>query len=151
VTFSTISYYPVSLNTHRGYAMQEQADLLNDAKSYFDHWRTTRTKRGKIPEYLWEKVKPLIGRYSLTTITETLNINTNQMRQHLDLGKDVNFVEVRTNREPRPHAISYPKIVAIDRHNKTCSIEIYRSTGGMLKIDDYPIESLDTMIAQFMR
>lgn len=131
--------------------MQEQANLLIDAKFHFDHWRTTRTKRGKIPDYLWDKVKPLIGRYSLTTITETLNINTNQMREYLDLGKEVNFVEVRTNREHNPQEISYHQTVAIDRHHNTCSIEIHRSTGGMLKIDNYPVESLDTIITQFMR
>lgn len=131
--------------------MQEQANLLNDAKSHFDHWRTTRTKRGKIPDYLWDKVKSLIGKYSLTTITEMLNINTNQLREHLDLGKEVNFVEVRTNRDSKPQAFSYHQTVAIDRHHKTCSIEIHRPTGGMLKIDDYPVESLDTIITQFMR
>ena len=131
--------------------MQEQANLLNDAKSHFDHWRTTRTKRGKIPDYLWDKVKPLIGKYALTTITETLNINTNQMREHLDFGKEVNFVEVRTNRESNPQTLSCHQTVSIDRHHKTCSIEIHRSTGGMLKIDDYPIESLDMIITQFMR
>lgn len=60
--------------------MQQQIDLLNDAKSHFDHWHATRTKRGKIPDYLWDKVKPLIGKYSITTITDTLNLNTNQIR-----------------------------------------------------------------------
>jgi hypothetical protein len=41
--------------------MQQDA-LFDDVKSHFDHWRTTRTKRkrGKIPEYLSNRVKPLI-------------------------------------------------------------------------------------------
>ena len=36
--------------------MQQQPNLLDDGKSHFDHWRATRIKRGKIPEYLWDKV-----------------------------------------------------------------------------------------------
>jgi hypothetical protein len=66
--------------------MQHNTNSLDDAKSYFNHWRATRTKRGKFPDYQWGKVKPLISRYSLTTITESLSISTNQMRKHLDLG-----------------------------------------------------------------
>lgn len=54
--------------------MQQQIDLLIDAKSHFDHWRATRAKRSKIPDDLWNKVKPLIGRHSLTDITKALSI-----------------------------------------------------------------------------
>jgi len=38
----------------------QQNTSLEEAKSHFDHWRATRTKRGKIPAYLWDKVKPLL-------------------------------------------------------------------------------------------
>jgi hypothetical protein len=59
----------------------QQNTLLDEAKSHFDHWRLTRTKRGKTPEYLWEKDKPLINRHPLTAIIHALNINTNQIRE----------------------------------------------------------------------
>jgi hypothetical protein len=62
--------------------MQQRA-LLEDVKFHFDHWRTTRTKRGKIPEYLWDKVKSIMEYYPLTVITNTLRLNTNQIRENL--------------------------------------------------------------------
>lgn len=128
--------------------MQHSTNLLNDAKSHFDHWRATRTKRGRIPDYLWEKVKPLIGRYSLTAITESLSLNTNQMREHLDLGETVNFIEVSSNVATLPQSNDQAVIAINDA--KTCSIELHRSNGGMLKIAEFPIESLHMIITQFM-
>ena len=132
--------------------MQQQIDILSDVKSHFEHWRATRIRRGKIPDYLWDKVKLLIGRYSLTTITEALGINTSQMREHIDLGGKVNFVEVNTDTETKIQTQSNldHHITAILDDNKTCSVELHRSTGGMLKICDYPIVSLPMIIAQFI-
>jgi hypothetical protein len=50
--------------------MQQHA-LLEDVKFHFDHWRTARTKRGKIPGHLWDKVKSIMAHYPLTVITNT--------------------------------------------------------------------------------
>jgi hypothetical protein len=49
--------------------MQQYPSSLEEVKSHFDQWRATRTKREKIPVNLWDKVKLLLGRYSLTSIT----------------------------------------------------------------------------------
>ena len=73
----------------------QQNTLLDETKSHFDHWRTTRNKRGKIPEYLWDKVKPLMDHYSLTTITNALRINTNQIKENINFGLEINFVEAK--------------------------------------------------------
>lgn len=35
---------------------------LDEVKNHFDTWRLTRTKQGKIPKYLWDEVKTLVGR-----------------------------------------------------------------------------------------
>ena len=52
--------------------MQNNIPSLEDVKSHFDHWRATRPKRCKIPSSLWDKVKPIIGHYSMTNITQAL-------------------------------------------------------------------------------
>lgn len=129
--------------------MQQQTDLLTDVKSHFDHWRATRTKRGKIPEYLWDKIKPLIHKYSLTAITEALSINTNQMREHINLASEINFVEASTDEKTNSQATMKHQISVAD-DKITCSIELHRSTGGMLKIIDYPIKSLPVIISHFI-
>ena len=127
--------------------MQQQIDLLTDVKSHFDHWRVTREKRSKIPDDLWTKVKLLVGKYSLTTITKALSINTNQMREHIDLNNEINFIEVVTDTKINSQI---PDHHTINTENKiTCSIELHRSTGGILKIMDYPIESLPMLISTF--
>jgi hypothetical protein len=35
--------------------MQHNTNLLDHAESHFYHWRATRTKRGKIPDYHGKK------------------------------------------------------------------------------------------------
>ena len=129
--------------------MQHQIDLLSDVKSHFDHWRATRTKRGKIPEYLWEKVKLLIDKYSLTVITETLGINTNQLRENVEVKSKINFVEIVTDTTSQLSSTAQHQ-VSVPNNKATCSIELHRSTGGVLKISDYPIESLSVIITQFI-
>jgi len=63
----------------------------------FDHWRATRTKKHeRIPKSLWDEVKILIGRYSLSDITKILSINTGQIKDNLKIETKINFVEVRT-------------------------------------------------------
>jgi len=79
--------------------MQQYPSSLEEVKSHFDQWRATRTKREKIPASLWDKVKLLIGCYSLTSITKALRINSNQMKENLDMDAAINFVEALGARE----------------------------------------------------
>ncbi len=122
--------------------------LLDEAKSHSDHWRLTRTKRGKIPEYLWEKVKPLIKRYHLTAITRALNINSNQIREHLKIDENINFVEVQTE-EALPLQTRQP-IISLLPDTQTCSIELHSAGGCVLKINAFPVASLPVIITQLM-
>ena len=121
----------------------QQNTLLEEAKSHFDHWRLTRTKRGKIPEYLWEKVKPLITHYPLTEITRALSINTNQIREHLEMDVSINFVEAEIPQRHQP-------TVSLSADIATCSIELLRVSGCVLKINALPVASLPAIITQFM-
>ncbi|KTD70748.1 hypothetical protein Lste_0526 [Legionella steelei] len=41
---------------------------LDTVKQAFRHWRATRTKRGQIPDELWEQVKGLLGDYTPSKI-----------------------------------------------------------------------------------
>jgi hypothetical protein len=63
----------------------QQHVLLEDVKFHFDHWCTTRTRRGKIPGHLWDKVKSLIQHYPLTVITNSLRLKTNQIGENLTI------------------------------------------------------------------
>src|SRR5690606_32093308 len=110
------------------------------------HWRTTRTKRSKIPEYLWDKVKSLIEYYPLTAITNALRINTNQIRENIKIDTIIHFVEAKS-------AATVPikkPIILPSTDTPTCSIELHRTSSGILKISVFPITSLSAIISQFM-
>ena len=127
--------------------MQENLLSLDEIKSHFDHWRTTRTKqRERIPEYLWDHVKTLVGRYSLTDITQVLRINTSQMKDNIQLNKKINFVEARAEAS----SAEGQSIISFPNSGCTCSIELHRANGGFLKIGALPVTSLPAIINQFM-
>ena len=54
---------------------------LSDVVNNFHHWRSTRTKRGKIPSELMDQACSLIGRYPLTKISSSLSICHSHFRQ----------------------------------------------------------------------
>lgn len=78
--------------------MQNNTILFDHVKSHFDQLQRTRSKPEKIPDYLYEKVKLLIGHYSLTTLAEKWCISNNQMQEHLDVDNTVNSIEIRTEK-----------------------------------------------------
>jgi hypothetical protein len=131
----------------------QQADTpttltLSDVKQHFDHWRTTRIKQSKIPDSLWSEVKTLIGRYPTSQITTALRVNAHQISSGVAAKSDFTFVAVRPNASPMPTTKSAPS----DRANPeaTCTFEIHRSSGGILKISAFPVASLVTIINQFV-
>ena len=125
----------------------QQNTLLDEVKSHFAHWRTTRTKRGKIPGYLWDKVKPLVEHYPLAEITQALSVNTNQIKENINIDTSLHFVEAKTESLFDP---PNQQIFSICADTQTCSIELHRADGGILKINTLPVSSLPAIITQFM-
>ncbi len=77
--------------------MNKDVDKLKSVKESFIHWRITRAKQGKIPDYLWEQVKGLLDDYSLAKICTALNISKTQIKEKLMTKDDIDiqFVEVK--------------------------------------------------------
>lgn len=121
---------------------------LDDVKNHFDHWRTTRAKRGKIPTSLWSEVKTLIGRYPTNKIAQTLGINAYQISTRVNNKTDFTFVTARRADLTTPSA-KPGSPCSIDIKD-TCSLEIHRPNGGLLKINEFPVQSLINIINQFM-
>jgi hypothetical protein len=57
---------------------------LEAVKSRFDHWRSTRIKRTKIPEHLWNDVKELSKTYGHSQISSSLGISYPKLCSHLE-------------------------------------------------------------------
>ena len=77
--------------------MSKDIDPLMSVKESFTHWRSTRLRQGKIPDYLWEQVRGLFTHYPIAKICSTLSISTVQVREKLLSKEDVTiqFVEVK--------------------------------------------------------
>ena len=121
---------------------------LNDVKQHFDHWRVTRIKQSKIPDSLWGEVKTLVGRYPISQITTALRVNAHQISAGIAAKSDFTFVSVRSN--PSPVPATKPTLSEQINSEATCTFEIHRSSGGMLKISAFPVASLATIINQFV-
>lgn len=127
--------------------MQQILLSLDDVKAHFEHWRSIRTRqRERIPQYLWDEVKTLIDRYSLTEITSALRINTAQIKDNLKIKTTINFSEVKID-NLNPFQSSF---MSVSEKGDTCSIELHRSNGVILKITALPISVVQNIISQFM-
>lgn len=127
--------------------MDNKLLTLDDVKSHFEHWRSTRAKqREKIPQYLWDEVKILIDHYSLADIASVLRMNTGQIKHNLKIKPKINFIEAKVDGF-NPFQSSR---ISILEKEQTCSIELHRSNGVVLKINAMPIATIQKIISQFM-
>lgn len=65
-------------------------DPLESAAKQFAHWRSTRKKRGAIPEPLWALALSLRTQYGFTKIIKTLKLSGNDFKKRLNHGSAAN-------------------------------------------------------------
>ena len=58
-------------------------DDLSRTRALFEHWRATRSGRGKIPEELWQAVIALRDRYSASPLCRELHLSAGALRARL--------------------------------------------------------------------
>lgn len=75
--------------------MHKQKLDLDDVKQNFEQWRGSRTKQGKIPDYLWAQTLNLIGRYNMSKIVQTLGMSTQQLKSKMNEVADAEFEALR--------------------------------------------------------
>src|SRR5689334_2991429 len=104
--------------------MQQNSLSLDDVKSHFEHWRTTRTKlRERIPQHLWDEVKTILDRYPLTEITKSLRINAYQIKDNLKINPKIHFAEARIDSST---LLSHHPISSLTDKIQNYSIELHR-------------------------
>ena len=101
--------------------MSKDIDTLSSVKEAFAHWRTTRLRQGKIPDYLWEQVRGLLNHYPIGKICSVLGINTVQIREKQRPKEDVaiQFIEVQ---EAFPVAT---RLTPVEQSDELCSDLVY--------------------------
>ena len=125
--------------------MSKDIDTLSSVKEAFTHWRTTRLRQGKIPDYLWEQVRGLLNNYPIAKICSALSISTVQIREKLLPKEDVaiQFVEVK---EP----LSVVTMPTREQGN-VCTIELHRPCGSIFKVNTMPVSLVSQLISDLMR
>ena len=127
--------------------MSHQLKTLDEVKHLFTHWRSTRTKRGKVPIHLWQHVKPLKKHHNILTIAQTLGLNTKILKENLTPDELSHFFEV--SNEVLPPTPLRASINENPSKNQTCAVELHHPNGSILKIPALPQNIFSTLITQF--
>jgi hypothetical protein len=107
--------------------------------SQFEHWRSTRGKRGRIPDSLWALVAPLMDQYSHNEIASALKLNHAQMKKRVlpflsqPLDKSATFVE-------------YPLSSPISSM-ESCTVEFNCKNGSAVKISGLTAMQLQPLVS----
>ena len=128
--------------------MSHQFKTLDEVKHLFNHWRSTRTKRGKVPIHLWQHVKPLKKHHNISTIAHALGLNTKTLKENLTFDEPSHFVEVINESEETTPI----KTNLNEQHSpkeQACAVELHHPSGSILKISALPKNMLSTLITQF--
>ena len=64
---------------------EHRALSLNEVSANFEQWRTTRTKKSKIPYDLWQQAILLLKKYSKSKICHALKLNGGQFNGKINL------------------------------------------------------------------
>lgn len=124
--------------------MHQQLDSIDQVKQAFTKWRDQRPKRCPIPDYLWDKVKPLLDEYPRSMITRVLGISSSQLRSRFSSG-EITFVEAVTS---DIHQSSDNQSAISTDHS--CDVELKRPCGSILKINGLPVSVVTTLIPSFI-
>ncbi|CDZ76804.1 hypothetical protein BN59_01080 [Legionella massiliensis] len=121
--------------------MKSGIDKLDSVKQAFKQWRATRTKRGYIPDELWEQVKELLSDYTPSKIGIHLGLSPIQIRKKLEPQENgcMQFVEVKQL-----------GLDVLSNNDKVCSVEVHRPCGSILKINAVPMQMASKLMLDFM-
>ncbi len=125
--------------------MNKDLDKLTSVKQAFTHWRATRLKQGKIPDYLWAQVHELLDDYSPAKICGALQINYAQIKENLTPKDDVDIQFVEVGEPPPVVTAPYRR-----EQNDVCAVELHRPCGSMFKINALPVSMVSTLMLDFM-
>ena len=118
---------------------------LETVKQAFRHWRTTRTRRGQIPDELWEQVKGLLGDYTLSKISSHLGISLIQIRKKLVPVQNTSLQFVEVKGKPTMMDSEF-----LSNSDVPCSVELHRPCGSILKINAVPMSRVSKLMLDFL-
>lgn len=125
---------------------------IDSVQRDFKAWRTSRPKRTKIPDDLWDKTLKLLEHYPISQVVRDLGLNGGQVyakrKQQTEANLDiasvktpVNFLELNIS----PIGVPY------DAHISRSKLEIKRADGTILTTEQLTEQMLMQILNQFMQ
>lgn len=125
-----------------------QTNTLDAVIGHFKHWRTHRTRRGKVPAELMEQATSLVGRYPLSKITTSLGLDFADFKQHC---KQRGLVTSQ-QKQQIPAFVEVPALLPYSTgHLASIQIELLRSDGTAMRIHCAESGTARQCIAQFLQ
>ena len=117
---------------------------LEKVTTEFKHWRETRSKQGKIPEALWDKVIQLLEHHSIAELGRVLRLSHEQIKAKLSSPqspKSSAFVEL------------VPPTLKEENHNINLGskVELKRADGASMVIEHLTESHLANLLNVFIR
>ena len=133
-------------------AEQSQPTTLSLAEvtANFAHWRSTRAKKGKIPDILWQQALGLLKNYSTSVLSRALGISGEQIKSKM-LAAKTNVSTTSNNKPVDFVAINIPNIIDAVNTYSTGKVEVKRPDGATICIDNLTHQALTAVLTQFMR
>lgn len=105
-------------------AKTEVASLKSVVRQ-FEHWRSTRKKRERIPDTLWKLVAPLMSQYGHNEIAIALRMNHDQLKKYA--------LPLLSHKQPKSTTfVEYPLPVATS--SSGVCVEFACQNGSIVKI-----------------
>lgn len=126
---------------------------IDSVQRDFKIWRTSRTKRGHIPDDLWDKTLQLLDHYPISKVIMALRLNGGTL-----LAKRKQQRETLSKTLPVTRPINFLELnmpVATPCDTRTISsgsrLEIKRADGAILAIEHFTEQTLLQVLNQFTR
>ena len=117
---------------------------LEAVTTEFKHWRETRSKQGKIPEALWDKVIQLLEHHSIAELTRVLRLSHEQIRTKLSC-----------HQSPKSSAFVELEPLTLKEENNNINlgskVELKRADGASMIIEHLTESHLANLLNVFMR
>ena len=122
--------------------------LTLEAVQYdFQQWRQRRSKRGSIPDDLWQRVFPLLTRYPISAICSALSLNTAQIRSKLSATSPQHEERLQLKSDFVELSL---KTKAVFTERAEISIVLTRKDGVSMTICSFPNVGIKGLIDHFL-
>jgi hypothetical protein len=116
---------------------------LEFVKSKFDHWRTTRKHRSKIPDELWEYAKLLYPQYRITELCNTLKLSYKDFK-----------LKLMSSDSAQTESASFTQCVlpmSFNEDKKDGTLEFIRRDGSILKLNGFSVQNILPIVSLLIR